>query len=353
MSIAAPSGKIPVVEYLRGLAALSVAWFHLTNSHPWGVTRAAGHLGWLGVEVFFVISGFVLPLSIWSRFGTKYRLADFTGFFARRIVRIEPPYLASVLLAAGLWILSAGLPGFRGEQPELSVGQLLSHIAYLPSVLGYPSLQPIYWTLGYEFCFYIVIGLLFSVLIRFPLVTLVAAPAAAVWGAWLAFAFFEPRILLFPIGGAVFLHAKGVLTRGGLFATIAGFAALISLADWKIAVVGAVTALLIHHGLSFSFRSLLHRPLMFAGAISYSLYVTHVPVGGRLVNLGTRFLDAEPARFILSLAGLLVCFGFAWGFYRLLERPFLILSKRIGRARSGSEGSPAPERRPAHAETGY
>ncbi len=62
-----PAEKIHVVEYLRGVAALGVAWFHMTNTYGPGFVASFGSLGWLGVDVFFVISGFVIPYSLWAR----------------------------------------------------------------------------------------------------------------------------------------------------------------------------------------------------------------------------------------------------------------------------------------------
>ena len=107
--------RLKVVDQLRGLAALSVAWFHLTNQyHDWA--GQSGSFGWLGVEVFFVISGFVIPLSLagdWQQRGVR----ALPLFLARRIVRIEPPYLASVLIVVLLNIIAAQVPGFRGDQP--------------------------------------------------------------------------------------------------------------------------------------------------------------------------------------------------------------------------------------------
>ena len=91
------SGRILVVEYLRGLAALGVTWFHLTNTYDLNWVRQSGSLGWLGVEVFFVISGFIVPYSIALAY-PAYSLRDYPNFCARRILRLEPPFVASIIL---------------------------------------------------------------------------------------------------------------------------------------------------------------------------------------------------------------------------------------------------------------
>lgn len=328
MTIAAPDGKLPTIEYLRGFAALMVCWFHLTNSYPWEAVRFSGTYGWLGVEVFFVISGFVLPLSLWSRYGTNYSASAFGNFAKRRVLRIEPPYLVSVLLAAILWWASSMAPGFRGSDPDLSLGKVLAHIAYLPTVMGYNWIQPVYWTLAYEFCFYIVIGLAYPMLIRSPLPTTLLVTAAISMLSFVIFKVFDPRILLFPLGGIVFLDMRGLISRRATLATGVALVVIAAMADWRIAAAGATTAAIIHLYVAKRASTAFHAALMFLGGISYSLYITHVPVGGRVVNLGSRIVDGEVGRLLLSLLALAICLAFAWGFHRLIERPFVLLSKR-------------------------
>ena len=92
-----PRGRrVEILEPLRGLAALAVAWFHFTNATgllPEGWLRASGRYGWLGVEVFFVISGFIIPYSL---FNAGYRFPRHAGrFILKRIVRLDPPYIAA------------------------------------------------------------------------------------------------------------------------------------------------------------------------------------------------------------------------------------------------------------------
>ena len=154
----ARSNWIPMVEYLRGLAALGVTWFHLTNSYGNGWVRASGAYGWLGVEVFFVISGFIIPYFI-TRAYTNYSLAQFPQFVLRRLLRLEPPYLISVVLALALWHLSSMMPGFAGTPPPHSWWQAMAHIAYLIPFTEYQWYNPVYWTLAYEFAFYFAIGI--------------------------------------------------------------------------------------------------------------------------------------------------------------------------------------------------
>src|SRR5207244_1915888 len=66
----APARRIEAIQGLRGLAAFSVCWFHFTNGNPTflspGILKSSGTLGGLGVEIFFVISGFIVPYSLYT-----------------------------------------------------------------------------------------------------------------------------------------------------------------------------------------------------------------------------------------------------------------------------------------------
>ena len=91
---------IPVILPLRGIAALLVVCYHVgvTTGVLAQFPSASGafELGKHGVELFFLISGLVIPLSLLSK---GYRIRSIHRFFAKRALRIEPTYLVAVLLA--------------------------------------------------------------------------------------------------------------------------------------------------------------------------------------------------------------------------------------------------------------
>ena len=106
---------MPVVEAMRGFAAIAVTLDHLsthmTSTLPWILKTYA----FAGVDVFFVISGCVIPLSL---YGKNYGISQFPRFMLRRLVRLEPPYLASIVLGIVLAIVAArAVPGYRGGVP--------------------------------------------------------------------------------------------------------------------------------------------------------------------------------------------------------------------------------------------
>jgi len=84
------SSRLENIDVLRGIASLAVCWFHLTNSYAQGsVAQLSGQYGWLGVEVFFVLSGFIIPHAMYS---SNYELrSGWKIYIAKRLLRLDPP----------------------------------------------------------------------------------------------------------------------------------------------------------------------------------------------------------------------------------------------------------------------
>ncbi|HEX4410988.1 MAG TPA: acyltransferase [Xanthobacteraceae bacterium] len=315
--------RISVVEALRGLASISVALFHFCGQLSSREAQVFTNYGWLGVDVFFVISGFVIPLSL---YGKNYRIADFPSFMLRRMVRLEPPYLVSITLTLLLWHASTRIPGFAGQGPSYSFPQIAYHLFYLVPLTHYQWLSPVYWSLAYEFVFYITVGLVFSTLItRHVAVTfcfgfIVFGISFAVWDVP------DVRIIEFVVG-ALLMRAT-VCERRNVEITL-----------WLVAsvvltfIVGDVATGLI---VSFVAASIFFmrdvdfgRFAIFLGSISYSLYLIHVPIGGRIVNLLKRFGQGLPYEIFITAAALLISAFAAVLFCRLVEGPSLAISRNI------------------------
>ena len=325
----ASSQRIELVEQLRGLAALAVAWFHLTNGYSDWVARTGSH-GWLGVEVFFVVSGMVIPLSLvidWHQRG----LRAIPLFLVRRAVRIEPPYLFSVLLVVALNSLAMRAPGFQGQMQTYPAEQVLLHAAYLIPFSPHEWLQPVYWTLAFEFAFYIAVASMIGVVDQMRqkyflgLVALVLALVVAGKS--------SPLVALFVMGCVVF-RARASLTplwlAGlGLLACVAAMSLAGAAAQSLIGLMTAVVLLSERHIAPLAARIPLLGNL---GALSFSLYLLHVPIGGKIVNLGRRWLTSPLEHLLLSglaLAGSLLA---AYCLWRWVERPCIAASRRLAYA---------------------
>ncbi|WP_431199266.1 acyltransferase family protein [Mucilaginibacter sp. P25] len=141
---------IQQVDYIRAIASLAVALFHLGGKSLPGL-----HYGWLGVQMFFLLSGFIICWAI----PENYSWALFPKYILKRITRIEPPYIASILLT-----ILAGYLLNTNYRPDIS--NILTHLAYINNFIGRPYLNPVYWTLGIEFQYYLFIGVFFPIIIK-------------------------------------------------------------------------------------------------------------------------------------------------------------------------------------------
>jgi len=319
------------VEGLRGLACISVAVFHFALQLSSEAAKLLGSFTALGVDVFFVISGFVIPLSLYGR---GYQVRHFPNFMLRRVVRLEPPYLASIAIVIVLGHISTIMPGFQGGAWNYSFGQVISHLLYLTPLTEYKWLQVVYWSLAYEFAFYISVGLLFPFLIdlRIEWTVLVAALICGVIS--LIKGFLDVRILQFIVGVMLMRFVTEKRDRASVAIWLV---AAVSLVFWaggfligaKVAFV--VAAILMWRNVDFGAGA------YFLGGLSYSLYLVHVPIGGRVVNLGRRFGDGPFYDLALIAVALAVSIVFAIYFARFIERPAIHLSRKIKLPRSAPQ----------------
>ena len=318
--------KIEIVETLRGLAALSVAWFHFTNANkdflPDGYLKTSGFYGWLGVEVFFVISGFVIPFAMHR---ANYILASLPTFLGKRLLRLEPPYIVSIVITLGLWWISSLSPGFSREAP--SVPQVLLHLGYLNAFFGYAWINTAYWTLAIEFQYYLLMAFAFPLLGHrraqqrlLGIVCLCALP----------YVFASERLVfhylgLFALGVATFQWQRAMLSKTRYLVLIAAITGTnLATLGPVVSGVGATTALLIAF-----IRHAPWRPLTVLGTLSYSLYLVHAPLGERVVNLGARFAESLISQIAVLLAAVGVSLVAAYLLYRFVERPSLRLSASL------------------------
>lgn len=312
--------RLTNVDSLRGLAALSVCWFHLTNGNaqflPDGWLKASGRHGWLGVDVFFVISGFILPYAMDAR-GYVLR-HDIGRFILKRVVRLDPPYLAAVALTLVLGVVSTAMPGYRGAPMTATMGQVLAHVGYLNQLLGLPWLSPVFWSLAIEFQFYIAIAILFPVLAsasaRTRTAGLVGVWAVAMVGgpsAWVV-----AYLGMFGCGMAVFARYRGFIGWPAFFVLLTAMAGAV----WRTqgveqAIVSFATSIVIVSGRGGSWIG------SQLGALSYSLYLVHVPIGGRVVNFGTRLADTRTTELVVLCVALAASLAAAVALHRLVEEP--------------------------------
>jgi peptidoglycan/LPS O-acetylase OafA/YrhL len=141
--------RIPELDLLRFTAAAAVLAFHFYVLLPGdtGVQRAisaAGRFGFLGVPLFFMISGFVILWTAFNRSPGEFVLA--------RLCRLYPSYWICVLITSGVLALAGGPPSWR---------QIAANLTMFHHLFGFDSIDEVYWTLFVELKFY---GLVFILL---------------------------------------------------------------------------------------------------------------------------------------------------------------------------------------------
>lgn len=321
MTTAVAGQRLLIIDALRGVAALAVCWFHFTYAFPEFVlpemVRLSGQPGWLGVYIFFVISGVALPESM-HRSG--YRPRHGWRFMAKRILRIEPPYLATIALILVTAWLSIHLASHRAGEPfPYSLKQILLHVGYVNVLFGEPWISKVFWSLAVEFQYYIALALLFPVFVS-PRRWVSALFLMAI--ALLPFAAHHPWSLahyasVFAMGLATFQYRHGFLTKTGYLVLLASASIITALAlQIVIAAISLATAL----GIAY-FPSRAWKPLIWLGAISYPLYLLHLTVGTRLITFVMRVFPRPELNLLVLLAALVVTVAASIAMHLGIERP--------------------------------
>ncbi|MEO6547568.1 MAG: acyltransferase [Ferruginibacter sp.] len=307
---------------LRGIAVILVCFCHfanpLTSGHFFSKLFENFHLyGKYGVHIFFVISGFVIPLSL---FYGKYRLRDYPRFLYKRLLRLHPPYLAALVITLIIVFFSYKVRHIAF--PE-SVPSILKSLVYLHA----PADNPVFWTLLVEAQYYLLIGLLYSLLMNWPRIALlvfipilVLLTQTPIVGNVMLFQY----LAFFLIGTAGFL----IYTNNGV--RILNFAFLISILAF-IAFRYEIPAFISSFSAIFiilTYRRSVPEYLKFPGKISYSIYLLHFPVGVKLINLLKPRIDLSYS-WMLFIFTLAIVFIISLLFYKVFEEYSEKLSKKI------------------------
>ena len=335
------------VEVLRGLASVAVVLYH---AHIILLLPEYGHInafeaiasrGWMGVNFFFVLSGFIILHAHKADIG---RPATLPRYAWRRVVRIYPMYW----IAASLYILGA-LAGIG--YPDFAVN--IVNIAWAYSLIGLfdPITLPlrVAWTLFYEMQFYI----LFAVLLvsrRWGMIAL---------GTW--FTAIILANLTGPFGNASFLHLWNVYFLIGMLVNFG----ISRLKGWQgavalgVGIVGTVVLAglraktldgtrndpVVLIALAVCFALVLlgaivcertwswkpPKPLLLLGSASYSIYLFHSPVISVMAQLNAMFLGGRLPPLVLFWIIAVTSAAVGLVAHLVLERPLLKALRRFER----------------------
>lgn len=338
-------GRMLHVDGLRAIAALVVALFHfrgyvvpLAQALPQAVDGAV-QLGYLGVNLFFVLSGFVIAHSLGQSLRDQPATLGFVGRFAlRRQLRLDPPYWMVLALAAASLSRTPGLDPVR-----LAPTTLLAHVAYVQNILGLPNVLDVFWTLCIEVQLYLAFALLMVLMARIgdtalrrDLVLAVTTLASVLLcqvpmpdriGAWFAWYWY-----MFALG----VWARAALDRKVALLWLLTFS---SLAVWRAVryqgpapIVCVATAWTLVAAAKWRplARALSVKPLLLLGTISYSFYLLHALAGAAAITTVLERHEATVARCALAVcAGLAASIAGSAALYLAVERPAMGWSRRI------------------------
>jgi peptidoglycan/LPS O-acetylase OafA/YrhL len=294
--------RLSGLDALRGIAALSVVFYHFTWYYGYKIdtnfiTRISFPLGSYGVDLFFVISGFVI-------FMTLERATTLRSFAISRFARLYPTFWTAV----GVTIIARGLDG----RLTMSPGAVLANLTMVPTLFGAPFVDGVYWTLFYELGFYVLAGSFFATGCKQPEFACLGWMLVSI----LLLGYAPPGLLLLVTSITSFapLFVTGIMVYriSQNPQNLPSYAVLLTAvfcASWMPAIGvnhisgatnGAVTAMLAVV-VWLGARSRLLGSLVFIGEISYSLYLVHSEVGYSLLHLGTKIGLPNDFSVVLAL----------------------------------------------------
>jgi peptidoglycan/LPS O-acetylase OafA/YrhL len=324
--MAAENGRLVQLDALRGIAALMIVVYHYTikfQAHyypesplPFGFTP-----GRFGVQLFFIISGFVI-------FMTLNRTSHWKDFLISRFARLFPAYWVAVVLT----FLAIAVFSLPGRETSLSVA--LVNLTMLQEWLNIRHVDGVYWTLTIELSFYIIMLILYSmkVLNKIELIT-------AGWLGVIISAHFIEHLGFFQISEIIktsfLLDCGNLFVAGIMFFRVhqtnnslvpSGIIACALAVEFLLHTVNSgimcsaifITFFLVVRKNQFAIRILSLRPLVYFGMISYSLYLIHQNIG-YIILRGFYQANISPALSISIVV--LISVGIASAMNALVEKP--------------------------------
>jgi peptidoglycan/LPS O-acetylase OafA/YrhL len=336
-----PLGHVPALDGLRGVAIILVLGYH----------SGLVHGGWLGVDLFFVLSGFLITsLLLGERAGTG--TISLRSFYRRRACRLFPALYAMIAVFVGVVLVAGSTAGRHASLVSALLGLTYTMNIHDMTAAGGGSPDPTLnhlWSLAVEEQFYIVWAPLLLLLVsrfvqpRKLLVFVIGGAAIAAFAGLSGWITYWDALLAGCAAGVLFTHrlvSRVTKVLWALALVIALQLALFRPEDpatnaLVITLFALLCAILIlataTEPRSWLARALSFQPLRFVGRISYGLYIWHPLL---FVLVGWRW--GVPAAFATAIVS-----------YRLVEQPFLRRKSR----RSPVGAVPRPVPAAAAAET--
>lgn len=354
--------KLAILDPIRGFAALTVLVYHCIEHFGWKSFPAGWPLvwfkyGWMGVDIFFVLSGLVIGLSTFSRINKgEVGWNLFRNFMRRRLARILPLYFLTLIA----FILLVG-----GRPWDFDLAKdFAAHFILIHNIFGqyHGSINGTNWSVGVELQFYLLFILLSTWLYRTRAIVFVLLAIAVSW-AWRFACFIALRnngdaFQMFhattQITGLLDEFAIGVLlariirtdwfrklTSAQIWLKLFVLLLAIALFTYSMQIYQALSSYWNYFSMVVMFRSLLGLsfaglifslitlfprdrihdsliPFSYLGVISYGIYLWHLPV---ILLINSRLVNMQPLQAtFLTLVSTLILSVATW---HLFEKPIL------------------------------
>lgn len=324
------------LDITRGVVACWVMFYHFgqARSYPeW--YEALISYGWLGVPIFFVISGYSIGISI-------DRTKHFHSFLIKRFARIYPAYWISLLLIALLIISQKLITGNNSVVafPKSIIGLLNSVLCLYKPFTNTDITNWVYWTLIYEIFFYLIFSFTFFIHLKYRQLYFITIAGLSIFFPYLLnfkVLFFLKLVGYFCIGISLNEMAK----KQWLVAFVLVVLSAISIyqnkiycigADNKLASIGGLIAALIFALSVFIFSGVFNHKTKLSklGDLSYGIYLFHIPLGIYLINVigVSKFIYFDNLFVIYDLLIFSFILLFSWFVYVLVEYPCMQFFKK-------------------------
>lgn len=329
--------RLPALDLLRFFAAVGVLAYHYVSSYlPYeslGPLLQAATLitryGYLGVELFFMISGFVI---LWSAQGRTP-----TAFVVSRISRLYPTFWVAMLLtSAFLLLVPPHVPQMAAQ--EMDLRRLLANATMVPGMLNAERIDEVYWTLELEIRFYYLVFVLLMLrqmhnaegwIYVWLGICCIAVFYTVPWSfGFLSLMPYGPFFIAGSLLYIIYSSGWSKVRGGALFITLtlcvilslevrAGFITPDAISAWVVTltVVGFFAAFLI----LIRFPRLIRESRLTyrLGALTYPLYLTHAAIGGMMI----KYMGLRIGGSAALLVTIIIAFVIAQALVILVDEP--------------------------------
>jgi len=351
--------NLQLIQMLRGIASLLVVLLHCTvNSSEALQKNFFGNFfsfGGAGVDIFFVLSGFIITYTNFKSIG---KADHFSFFFKRRIVRIYPTYW---IIISMFLLLQVVLPSFYRSHFSFDLKNIFSTYLLFP---GHVMVNGVSWTLSYEIFFYLLFSLSFFIpakkwsfnLAILYTIIIIALPICNYnfenGNTWLS-------LITYPMNAEFFMGVIAavvipkissriatplIITGGIIFLASAIFSDqnfhLVNNTFNRVILFGIPSFLIITGVLKYELTNKIkvYSIFLLLGEASYSLYLIHLPVVAASFKILAKFNISNNLiiHCLILLMVCIICYA-SIIFYKFVEKPIITRLNSLRRIKVANE----------------